>query len=120
MKERIVDALSSLANNNDVEYMRTVCKATGLPEQMVSERAKRTLGLILHDYSSFSVSTIDSFFAKLVRSMSRELQLTFGYNLELDTTSVIDEISQRLFNDITNNRQLREWLMAYVMDKIES
>ena len=120
MKERIVDALSSLANNTDVEYMRTVCKATGLPEPLVSERATRTLGLILHDYSSFSVSTIDSFFAKLVRSMSRELQLSFGYNLELDTTSVIDEISQRLFNDITSNRQLREWLMAYVMDKIES
>ena len=120
MKERIIDALTALAHHTDQSLLESVKKETGLTDQVVAERAKRTLGMILHDYSGFSVSTIDSFFAKMVRAMSRELQLTFGYNLELDTTSVIDEISNRLFDDIASDQQLREWLMAYVMDKIEA
>jgi ATP-dependent helicase/nuclease subunit A len=120
MKERIIEALSGLANETDARLLESVRKATGLSDPVIAERAQHTLAMILHDYSGFSVSTIDSFFAKLVRSMSRELQLTFGYNLELDTTAVIDEITKRLFDDISKDRQLREWLMAYVMDKIES
>ena len=120
MKERIVEALATLAHNTDPGYMTSVCKISNLSDTVVSDRARHTLSMILHDYSSFSVSTIDSFFAKLVRSMSRELQLTFGYNLELDTTAVIEEISDRMFDDLTTDAQLRQWLTEYVMDKVEA
>ena len=42
----------------------------------IQDRAKKALTNILHNYSKFSVSTIDHFFSQLVRALARELKLS--------------------------------------------
>lgn len=124
MKSRIIDALVDLAsydpekNEND-EFIKTVSLQTGLSPQQTAARAIKVLDHILHDYSSFSVSTIDSFFSKLVRSLSRELHLPVKVDLELDTDYVATEITDLMFSDLNKNNSIRRWLTDYVFDKMD-
>ena len=47
------------------------------------------LNSILHDFSRFSVSTIDSFFQKILRAFARETGLHSGFNIELDHSAIL-------------------------------
>lgn len=124
MKERIIDALVVLSFNNDQgssdRFISAVAEHTGLTPMVLVERARRVLDLILHDYSRFGVSTIDSFFARIVRSLARELHLPLRFNLELDTDFVTAEIVDRLLNSLNEKAELRHWLTEYILDKLRN
>lgn len=124
MKERIINALVDLSFNKDQgnsdHFINAVAEHTGLAPTILCERAKRVLDLILHDYSRFGVSTIDSFFARIVRSLARELHLPLRFNLELDIDFVTGEIIGRLLNSLTEKAELRHWLTEYILDKLRN
>ena len=67
MKSRILDHLSRLAGGKESEYLSGLLEATGKNEEVIRNDAKEILTSILHDFSRFSVSTIDSFFQKVLR-----------------------------------------------------
>mgnify|MGYP000868960257 CR=1 FL=1 len=62
MKSRVIRALTELQQESNPGLAEALQQL--LPEVILRDRAALTLKLILHDYSSFSVSTIDSFFQK--------------------------------------------------------
>lgn len=124
MKSRIVEALVQLAsfnpeNQTPDDFILSVSGQTGLSPEQLKNRSHQVLDHILHDYSSFSVSTIDSFFSKLVRTLSRELHLPVKVDLELDTDFVAAEITEMMFGDLNQNENIRKWLTDYVFDKID-
>lgn len=120
MKSRIVEALVSISENLEPELQKSIHEQTGVPIQQLPDRATQVIENILHDYSGFAVSTIDSFFSKMVRSLARELHLPLRFNIELDITSVIREITTLLFADIAKDPWLRKWLQNFVFDKLEN
>ena len=84
-------------------------------------RARKSLIEILHDYSSFSISTIDRFFQQVLRAFAREIGRNSSYVVELDEdmvlTEAIDSMIQNL--DKEDNRELLEWLTTFSFDTIE-
>src|SRR5690606_904602 len=82
-------------------------------------RAQEVLTRILHGYSQFSVSTIDSFFQKVIRAFTREIGLQAGFTLELDQQKVLDEVIDLVFADIGKDKQLTEWLVRFAEEKVE-
>ena len=52
---------------------------TGKSEEWIRKEAEEILNSILHDFSRFSVSTIDSFFQKVIRAFTREAGLHSGF-----------------------------------------
>ena len=84
-------------------------------------KARRSLIEILHDYSSFSISTIDRFFQQALRAFAREIGRNSSYVVELDQDMVlaeaIDNMIQNLDKD--DNRELLEWLTTFSFDTIE-
>ena len=64
MKERILDFLIKLSAGKESDVLPVVMKNTGLSGDQVRKNAKIVIGKILHQYSQFSVSTIDAFFQK--------------------------------------------------------
>ncbi len=120
MKTRIVEALVAISENKEPELQKSIHEQTGLPLQQLPAKAAQVVENILHDYSGFAVSTIDSFFSKMVRSLARELHLPLRFNIELDINSVISEITVMLFNDISKDPWLRKWLQNFVFDKLEN
>ena len=99
MKNRRNQELANLALGNESDYTVLLSGKYKLTEEQVRLKAKETLIRILHDYSSFSVSTIDRFFQQTMRAFTREIGLGGGYNVELDTNKVLNEAIDSMLSD---------------------
>ena len=76
--------------------------------------------MILHDYSNFNISTIDSFFQSIIRSFAKELDLPIGMEVELDTESVLQHAVQAMLKEYKSGKDdFSRWLEEYVFDLIE-
>lgn len=84
---------------------------------------RRKLVKILHDYSSFAVSTIDRFFQRALKAFAREIGQVADYQVELDRESLIAEAMDRILDSLTGDGTQEEilgWLRENVADKLES
>jgi len=121
MKTRILKELHALSQGGKSDYREGLMAKFRMDEEAVNVRAKHILTSILHDYSSFSISTIDRFFQQVIRSFARDIGVHGGYNLELDNTATLEQSVDNLFLDLSKdeNKQLLQWLTAYAEEKIE-
>lgn len=121
MKSRIIFELHKLAHQQPSDYLRELMDTYRYSEEQVRERAEKILIAILHDYSSFSISTIDKFFQQVIRSFAREIGVHGGYALELDTQDVLEQAVDNLFFELSSaeNKQLLDWLTSYAEEKME-
>ena len=120
MKSRVIRSLIQISNNDNPELQETISSHVKIPVSELPLRAHKVIELILHDYSRFSISTIDSFFSKIVRSLARELRLSLSFDLELDQNSIANEIVERLFDSIAEDEELKHWLEQYIFNKLDN
>ena len=79
-------------------------------EGKTNPRAREILINLLHDYGSFSVSTIDKVFQQALRAFSRELGSSGNYQIELDKASLTKEAMDRVLDDLTEkDKDLLGW-----------
>jgi ATP-dependent helicase/nuclease subunit A len=119
MKSRILDNLHKLAIGEDSEYLAELLIATNKKEDWIRMESKKILNSILHDFSRFSVSTIDSFFQKILRSFAREIGLHSGFNIELDHTTILSSAVDEMIASAATDIQLKNWLTTYAMSNID-
>ena len=120
MKQRIVGELNALANGSPSGYMGDLERDLGLDGQTIRRRAADARTKILHDYSRFTVLTIDKFFQRIIRSFIKELGIDLNFNLELQTDSILDSATDRLIDRIAVDRALRDWVLHFVEEKIDT
>jgi len=122
MKSRIIKELAQLASEKPSDYTDILRKEYGKSEVEIRDQAKDILTSILHDYSAFSISTIDRFFQQTMRAFTREIGLGGGYNIELDTPKVLGEAIDSMLYDLerSDNQQLLDWLIRFSEEKIEN
>ena len=118
MKSRIIGELYQLAQGKQSVYLEVLTRELGWPALKVELQAQLVLKRILHDYSRFSISTIDSFFQRVIKAFNRELGINAAYNVELDEQSILEEAADRLIQSVGDNEKLLEWLEAFASDKI--
>lgn len=122
MKQRILQELYLLQKPGSAsDYLGGIMEYTGKDEALVRGEAREILISILHDYTSFRVSTIDKFFQMVMRAFARELGRMATYNVELDRDSVLAKAVDRMFSDLDDpkNRKLLEWLIEYSLDAVD-
>lgn len=126
MKARIMDMLHQLAEGRaDEAYVQQLQAIMAdkpnyriLTGEAIQRQAKNVRADILHRYAQFAVGTIDAFFQRILRSFAQELNVSVNYNLELDTESVLREITERLLEKLTDNEELAHWLLAFMEEKL--
>lgn len=118
MKSRIIGELHRLAKGKDSVYMDVLVRELGWQPLMVERQAQLVLKRILHDYSRFSISTIDSFFQRVIKAFNRELGINAAYNVELDEKNILEEAADRLIHSVQEDEKLLEWLEAFASEKI--
>lgn len=118
MKSRITAALKALAEDEN-HMLAQQLRDEGITFD-IKAQAQKALTKILHDYGNFAVSTIDSFFHRIIRSFAKELNLQLGYDIEMDQERALTPIIDELIADIDTNEQLRHYIEAYVLDLIEN
>lgn len=57
----------------------------------LQQRARVFLNVLLHHYSDLSVSTIDSFMHRVVRTFAHDLNLPLGFDVMVDQNALIDQ-----------------------------
>ena len=119
MKNRITDQLYRLSEGKHTGYTAWLSKKYNLSPEAVKEKASRCLNLILHDYSKFSVETIDSFFQKIITGFVKEMGIQAGYNVELDENYVLQQVIDNMLYEIENDEILKKWLIQFAENKIE-
>ncbi len=119
MKSRIVRELHLLSSGEPSSQVNDLIIHTGLSENEVREKANTILKRLLHHYSNFSVSTIDAFFQRIIRSFTRELGLQGTYSIELDTESLLTEVIDQLLIQAETDKSLLAWLVNYAESLIE-
>jgi len=119
MKSRIVRELHLLANDKPSLQLDSLLESTGLQEHQLRTRAAIVLKKLLHQYSAFSVYTIDAFFQRIIRSFTRELGIQGAYSIELDTDTLLNEVINRLMVKAETDKSLLAWLTRYAESLIE-
>lgn len=119
MKERIVAELYKISIDGKTGMSEKIQSETGYSFEKIQQNAQQALSFLLHDYGRFTVSTIDSFFQKVLRSFARETGLYGAYAVELDQDLVIEEASSRLLMSVEENKELLNWLLQMAEDQLE-
>ncbi len=126
MKDRILSELYGLAFNCTTsgvfrEALIRSLAETGvfMNENEIREKSKAVLHAILHDYSHLHITTIDSFFQKVLRNLARELGRGSRFNLEMNTVKVLSEAVRSVIEQANEDPQLLEWLMMYIEEKLD-
>lgn len=119
MKRRIVAEINELAVGHETDYLALLIKDLGLTAAEIKSRARTARTRILHDYSHFSVLTIDKFFQRLIRSFIKELGIDLNFNLELQTGTLLSTAADNLLDEISLNEPLKKWMTGFVEERIE-
>ena len=112
---RFLLGISEGSSKGDIRQMRSyLISALGIEERELIRRAKQLYIKILHNYSDMAVCTIDSFVQRLSRSFAKELDLPGQYSVILDNDDLIDEIIQRLSDEIGKDQFITKILSEFV------
>ncbi len=118
MKSRILREIHLLASGCKSPYVEKLCAELQLTESMVRKQAMRARTSILHDYSRFSVLTIDKFFQRIIRAFIKELGIDLNYNIELDPTQLLVRGADNLVENIADNEELKRWMLEFAEERL--
>jgi ATP-dependent helicase/nuclease subunit A len=123
MKSRILEVLVGLAKGDPSkkieDYRVIILKAhPQLSAEELQIRADKIYRKILHDYSRFSVSTIDGFVQKVIRGFAFELGLNADYSLEMNYNKVKDDLVAKLDEALDHNENLLQWIIDLAIERI--
>jgi ATP-dependent exoDNAse (exonuclease V) beta subunit len=119
MKERIIEHLRALAaDKSDPNYSQSWIQhykeLTGLSEEIIRSRAKQIRESVLHNYTSLSISTIDKFTHKLIRSFARDLRLSADFEIQLYPEETLSKSTDELISLAGQDVEVTEILENYV------
>ncbi|RKD89871.1 UvrD-helicase domain-containing protein [Mangrovibacterium diazotrophicum] len=118
MKERVIEELYKLGKGEQSAYLDVLQNEMGLAAPEIVVRAQNALKHLLHDYSRFSISTIDSFFQRVIKAFNRELGINTAYQVDLEDDRILDEAVDQLLLSIDDDPDLLSWLKQFAEDKI--
>ncbi|MEQ8904260.1 UvrD-helicase domain-containing protein [Ekhidna sp.] len=115
MKERVLEFLIDIAKGKH-ELIPVFEKDLGKTRDQIIESANDALTHLLHHYGYFNITTIDTFFHRVIRSFSREIGLQGSFGIELDVDKVAEFITSNVYEGVETNKQLRDWLVEFSME----
>jgi ATP-dependent helicase/nuclease subunit A len=120
MKDRILSYLDDFANERPNELASELKAELGFDDQTFQQRSQEIQTAILHDYAQFSISTIDAFFQKVIRSFTRESGLVGDYRLEVEQDSVLEEVIDNLIDELGSDKDLTDWIVEFAKENLEN
>ncbi len=119
MKERIITELFKLICGKNSELEQRISAEYNLTPDQIKEKASLKFFGLLHQYSFFSVQTIDSFLLKILKSFLYEISINFNFDIEFDTRSVISKAVDRILDTATNDEKLKNIILRLVNKNID-
>lgn len=118
MKSRILEYLHDFIEGKPHAMRQDLMKELNFNEQEFTQRCQMLFNNVLHKYSDFSISTIDAFFQRIIRSFTKELGLYGQYQLELDQDLVLLQAIDDLLADLKENQDLTQWIIQFAEEQL--
>ena len=123
MKERVLDTLVQIAEHRETgtsaSLFAVLKETTGLRDEQLRVKSADLLAQILHDYSRFSLQTIDSFTQRIVQSFAQDLQLPLNFETELDQEVIVEQAVGKILEKQQENRALNKLLKEFAESSFE-
>ena len=124
MKTRILKSLSEFSKlemkKSSTELFKVIQQTTGLKSREIQMKSKEVLQNLLHNYSFFQISTIDSFNHSLIKSFSNELNIISDFQVVLDPDEITDESIENLMNNLSYSKTLSNLLVEFSCEKLKN
>ncbi|MEZ7894161.1 MAG: UvrD-helicase domain-containing protein, partial [Polaribacter sp.] len=119
MKARVLFYLEEFAAGSESDLFKNILSETNLDATIIQQRSKKILEAILKNYAAFSITTIDSFTHKIIKSFAFDLGLSLNFEVEMDAISLLNEAVDVLISKIGTDQKLTDLLIEYSLDKID-
>lgn len=122
MKQRIVEQLVAFAKEDSKEnpgdMQKLLAEEIHQSHAVIQEKSKRILRHLLHDYSGFSVETIDKFNHRIIRTFAKDLKLNSNFEVSLDSDPLLEEAVDRLIAKAGEDKAVTEYLLDYTFGQL--
>ncbi len=119
MKDRVIKNLKLFSEGEKNDLYDQIQQDLQLDSDVLSLRSKNVLDAILQNYTAFSITTIDSFTHKIIKSFAFDLGLNQNFEVELDAAELLEQAIDALISKIGSNKEVTNVLVQYSLDKIE-
>ncbi|TDQ22055.1 UvrD-helicase domain-containing protein [Tenacibaculum caenipelagi] len=119
MKERVLHNLQVFSEGESNDLLEIILEEISLDRNVVKDRSKKILDEILRNYAAFSITTIDSFTHKIIKSFAYDLGLPLNFEVEMDAVSLLNEAIDVLISKIGTDEALTKLLIDFSLDKAD-
>ena len=113
MKAKIINHLNDIIESKTVKehtMESDLIEELGIGDEELKRNAQTLRTRIIHDYSSFCVSTIDAFVQKLSRSFAHDLGLPNQYTVSIDNDDIAHQRRQSFYCETVARLQRQSFL----------
>ena len=126
MKERVLGSLKELADppeerstSTSSDLLPALLRETNLTEQEIQRKAGEAIRLILHDYSDFTIGTIDSFAHHIIRTFAHDFGLPVNFNVEIDSDELLTTAVDLLIDKVGADVALTNLLVRFIENRMD-
>ena len=123
MKERVLSFISDLSKGvgqgKAHSFFSHIQEDTSLSVEDIKKRSQQILTAILHNYTDLSISTIDKFVFRIVRTFAHDLQMAQAFEVEMDKDLLIQPTVSFLISRIGTNKEVSDALVAFALSKAD-
>ncbi len=121
MRNRILSALKEMAiSGSDFGLKKDLASELSLSYDELESRSNELLTYILHHYADFSVSTIDSFSHRIIKTFAQDLKLPVNFELQTDTQEFYRRVVSGLINEIGTDSEITALMKDFVFSNIDA
>lgn len=119
MKERVLNNLQEFSEGKKNDLVFIILDEIPIDFANIKNRSKKILDAILQNYTSFSITTIDSFTHKIIKTFAFDLGLSLNFEVEMDAISLLEEAVDVLISKIGTDKDITNLLIQFSLDKAD-
>ncbi|MDP2160306.1 MAG: UvrD-helicase domain-containing protein, partial [Flavobacterium sp.] len=123
MKSRVVENLSQFASETpsekSKEMLHIIAKELVMTPLDIQQKAKSILKHLIHNYASFSISTIDKFTSNVIRTFAHDLNLPTTFEISTETENLLQEAIDALLSQAGTDDVLTKLLVDFALEKTD-
>ncbi|WP_445386579.1 UvrD-helicase domain-containing protein [Robiginitalea sp. IMCC44478] len=124
LKQRILHSLVAFSSLDSLketakEYplFKILQEELEMDPKVLSDKSRRILKEILHNYAFFDISTIDKFNHRLLRTFSKDLSLPANFEVVIDSDFMLETAVDNLLSKAGSDKELSEVLIDFALEK---
>ena len=123
MKHRIILNLSAFSNKNSISdsllLYDMIKKELNYTDEKMQSKSKLILKKIIHQFSYFDIETLDKFTLRIIRSFSKDLNISSTFQVQLNSKIILEEVVDRILNRVGKEKFLTKLLERFSYSKMD-